>query len=211
VSVAEPPAAPAPPASAAPASDVPAATPEGEAGVPPVERARPVILPGDIESEGDEVGEARREVAQVPLFGPTSLGGDRTEEPAPPKERALARVKVADQTFGDSAPPKSRPKPPTPTEFGSGRLHLPIVYRLRLDQPGGSLRGERTPMGFDVVIAGRKTMESGAAISSRDARIAKVVTRNGPEGTRVSFRFKKSTPAYKVRLRKDFVEFFIGS
>jgi hypothetical protein len=120
-------------------------------------------------------------------------------------------VKVPDQTFGDSAAPKSRPKLPSSTEFGNGRLHLPIVYRLRLDQPGGRLRGERTPVGFDVVIEGRKTMESGAAISARDSRIAKVVTRNGPDGTRVSFRFKKTTPAYKVRLRKDFVEFFIGS
>lgn len=211
VSVAEPAAPPLAPASAAPASDVPGAAPDGEAGVPPVERARPVILPGDLESEGDDVGEARREMAQVPLFGPTSLGEEAEQKPAPPKERALSRVKVADQAFGDSAPPTPRPKGRASTEFGNGRLHLPIVYRLRLDQPGGSLRGERTPMGFDVVIAGRKTMESGAAISGRDSRIAKVVTRNGPEGTRVSFRFKKSTPAYKVRLRKDFVEFFISS
>jgi len=124
--------------------------------------------------------------------------------------RPLARAKVSDETFGDAPAPRA-PKAASPNEFGHGRMHLPIVYRLRLNQPGDGLRGERTPTGFDVVIPGRKAMESGTAISRRDDRIAKVVTRNGPEGTRVSFRFRGPIPAYKVRLRKDFVEFFISS
>jgi hypothetical protein len=145
------------------------------------------------------------------LFGPTSLDDEESTDEAPVVERALARTKIADQAFGDSPSPTARPKAEVSTEFGHGRLHLPIVYRLRLDQPGASLRGERTPTGFDVIIPGRKTMESGAAISSRDDRIAKVRTQNGADGTRVSFRFRGSIPPYKVRLRKDFVEFFISS
>jgi hypothetical protein len=88
---------------------------------------------------------------------------------------------------------------------------LPTVYRLRLDEPGAALRGERTPTGFDVIIPGRKTMESGTAIARRDSRIAKVSTKNGSDGARVSFRFRSDIPAYKVRLRNDFVEFFISA
>jgi hypothetical protein len=129
----------------------------------------------------------------------------------PPEARPLARVKVADRTFGDQAPTRPRATLQTPTEFAHGRLHLPTVYRLRLDQPGESLRGERTPTGFEVIVVGRKAMESGAGIARRDERIAKVVTKNDADGTRVSFRFRGTIPAYKVRLRKDFVEFFIGS
>jgi hypothetical protein len=38
-----------------------------------------------------------------------------------------------------------------------------------------------------------------------------VTTKNGTDGTRVSFRFRSDIPAYKVRLKQDFVEFFISS
>lgn len=53
-------------------------------------------------------------------------------------------------------------------------------------------------------------MESGTAIARRDPRIAKVSTKNGSDGTRISFRFRSGIPGYKVRLRKDYVEFFIS-
>jgi PilZ domain len=96
-------------------------------------------------------------------------------------------------------------------EFGQGRLHLPVIYRLRLDDVGGTLRGERTATGFEISIPGRRVMESGASIPRRDPRIAKVSTHNGSQGTRVSFRFRETIPAYKVRLRKDVVEFWISS
>ncbi|HTV25946.1 MAG TPA: hypothetical protein VMG12_44920, partial [Polyangiaceae bacterium] len=124
------------------------------------------------------------------------------------ERRALARV---EPSAFDAPAPSSRTKPKASAEFTSGRLKLPTVYRLRLDEPGSGLRGERTPTGFDVIIPGRKTMESATAISKRDARIAKVTTKNGSEGARVSFRFRSDIPAYKVRLRNDFVEFFISA
>ena len=186
-----------------PASSAPAGVSVAVAAGP----SQPARTEGESESSEAPSGA----VAQVPLFGPTSLDDEDSSEEAPATERALARTKVADQAFEDSARSKARPKVDVSTEFGHGRLHLPIVYRLRLDQPGASLRGERTPTGFDVIIPGRKTMESGKAISSRDDRIAKVRTQNGADGTRVSFRFRGSIPPYKVRLRKDFVEFFISS
>jgi hypothetical protein len=96
-------------------------------------------------------------------------------------------------------------------EFGQGRLHLPVIYRLRLDDAGGSLRGERTPTGFEITIPGRRMLDSGASITRRDPRIAKVSTHNNAQGTRVSFRFRETIPAYKVRIRKDVVEFWISS
>ena len=96
-------------------------------------------------------------------------------------------------------------------EFGQGRLHLPVIYRLRLDDAGGALRGERTPTGFEITIPGRRMLDSGASITRRDPRIAKVTTHNNAQGTRVSFRFRETIPASKVRIRKDVVEFWISS
>lgn len=185
----------------------PAAVSEPAPSSPPPPAPAP-SAPGPVEQgEPDEDALA---VAQVPLFGPTSLGAKATSDMSEIEPRPLARAKVSDETFGDSAP-RAPAKQASPNEFGQGRMHLPIVYRLRLDQPGQGLRGERTPTGFDVVIPGRKAMESGTSISRRDERISRVVTRNGPEGARVSFRFRGPIPAYKVRLRKDFIEFFISS
>jgi hypothetical protein len=185
---------------------------------PPTHDPHPRLLVPPDGDEPEDVGEPAGVVAQVPLFGPTSLGPTPARGAQPParaslEKRALARVAVAEPAFDRAPAASSRPKARTvsPAEFGSGRLNLPIVYRLRLDQPGTSLRGERTPTGFDVIIPGRKTMESGTAISKRDPRIAKVTTKNGTDGTRVSFRFRSDIPAYKVRLKQDFVEFFISS
>jgi hypothetical protein len=177
----------------------------------PSQRTRP-LAPGEGE-EPEDISEPTA-VAQAPAYGPTSTGSAHSPSADPRaraslEKRALARFEVAPNDF--DAAPSPRNKSTAPTEFGSGRLNLPIVYRLQLDQPGGSLRGERTPTGFDVIIPGRKSMESGTQIVRRDARIAKVTTTNGSDGTRVSFRFRSAIPGYKVRLRNDYIEFFINS
>jgi hypothetical protein len=177
----------------------------------PARPSEPKRIPGPPDEDEAEDLDVSGAVAQVPLFGPTSLDRKAPAQAPALETRALSRTKVADQSFDDFKPPKPRARREAPKEFGSGRLNLPIVYRLRLDRPGEKLRGERTATGFDVVIPGRKVMESGAGIAARDRRIAKVVTQNGGEGSRVSFRFRRDVPAYKVRLRKDFVEFFISA
>jgi hypothetical protein len=122
---------------------------------------------------------------------------------------------MGDEDSAQGTPEGSRPLPRAESQvsddFGQGRLTLPVVYRLRLDQPGGTLRGERTPTGFEVTIEGRRVIESAANLGDRDERIAKVALHNGSQGTRVSFRFRHTIPGYKVRLRKDYVEFLISS
>jgi hypothetical protein len=179
----------------------------------PSQRPRLLVPPDD--GEPEDVAEPAGVVAQVPLFGPTSLdpapvrGARAAATRATPERRALARAQSNAGAFAAPAP-SSRTKPKAGAEFTSGRLHLPTVHRLRLDEPGATLRGERTPTGFDVIVPGRKTMESGTAIARRDSRIAKVTTKNGSDGARISFRFRSDIPAYKVRLRNDFIEFFIS-
>ena len=54
-------------------------------------------------------------------------------------------------------------------------------------------------------------MEQGAGIAKRDPRIARVRTVNTPGGAQITFQFKDGVPAYKARLRRDFVEFLIGA
>ena len=62
-----------------------------------------------------------------------------------------------------------------------------------------------------LVIPGRKVMESASGIQKRDKRIARVRTDNGSGGAQISFQFKDGVPGYRVRLRKDYVEFLISA
>jgi hypothetical protein len=92
-----------------------------------------------------------------------------------------------------------------------GKLHLPVIHRMKLDHPGIGLEGKKEMGGFSVELPGRRVLEGGSAIPKRDDRIAEVRTKNGPTGARVTFVFRSKIPTYKVRLRKNYVEFFISS
>jgi hypothetical protein len=174
--------------------------------------------------------------ANVPLFGPTSMA---TAEPAPlgPPPTAegkaveaaeLAAAKAAepeaaeDEEFVDEPAGKSAKKaasdksakdmnPEDVPAFGRGKLHLPTIHRLRLDGPGGAIHGAFDPMGFTVLIPNRKLMEQGAGIAKRDARFARVRTTNTPGGAQVRIAFNGTVPAYRVRLRRDYVELLVSA
>jgi len=96
------------------------------------------------------------------------------------------------------------------TPWGHGKLRSPTIYRLRLDAPGGKLQGALLPTGFTVLVPNHKVMEQGTSIAKRDNRISSVRTSNRTEGAEVSFRFRDSIPAYRVRLRRDYMEILIG-
>ncbi len=152
-------------------------------------------------------------VAEVPLFGERRI----TEEApavaaaAPASEAELERLAAAaavpDQAFRDDAEPTEE----AVTSWGRGKLHLPTVHRIRLDGPGARLEGSVAGEGFSVVIPGRKAMENGSGIQKRDSRIAKISTTQVGGGVKIGFSFRGPVPAYRVRLRKDFVEFFISA
>jgi PilZ domain-containing protein len=204
-----PPAAPAASVQPAPAAPAAPSLPEPAPSPSP----RPLVPSVDGDSEGSP--EPETALAQAPLAGAAEPPSSMPEIIARPaarqsiEKRALARFAPAESSFDEPASP--RRKPSGPVEFSSGRLELPIVHRLQLDRPGESVRGEPTPTGFDVVVVGRKALEPPTSIARRDARIAKATLRNGAEGARLSFRFRSTIPAYKVRLRQDYVEIFISS
>lgn len=154
----------------------------------------------------------------VPLFGPRSVATSEPVSGSPEvddatAEKLAAAAAVPDQSWGeDAAPPAAKasaPKETTP--WGRGKLHLPTIHRIRLDAPGTEIAGAVEQEGFVVVIPGRKAMESGRAIQGRDKRILKVMASNTAEGARVRFAFRGAVPAYRVRLRNDFVEFLISA
>ena len=101
--------------------------------------------------------------------------------------------------------------PKTSPAWGRGKMHLPTIHRLRLDDAGAEIRGVNEPTGFTVLIPGRKVMEKGAGLAKRDPRIARVRTTNTPGGAQVRIEFKDGMPAYRVRLRKDYIEFLISA
>lgn len=160
--------------------------------------------------------------ANVPLFGPTPMA---TMEPAPlepsseedeeARERAAAAAAVDDETWQESKQaPKSAQtsdKPQSVKPWGRGRLHLPTIHRIRLDKPGADIQGAIQPNGFTIVVPGRKAMESGKSIARRDQRILAVNTSNTAAGAQVTFKFRGGVPPYRVRLRKDFVEFLVSA
>lgn len=166
--------------------------------------------------------------ADVPLFGPTNMA---PTEAAPVDEAAGASAldepvddtpPVADEAWddggdkgdkGDKAedkPTAEKVDPKSVKPWGRGTVSRPTIHRIRLDGPGGAIQGAINPTGFVVVIPGRKVMESGDSISKRDKRIARVKTSNGGNGAQITFQFKNGIPGYRVRLRKDFVEFLIS-
>lgn len=166
--------------------------------------------------------------ADVPLFGATPMA---TMEPAPlapppsddasveAQERAAAKASVsspaADESFPEEEDDKSAKgkakKPEDVAPWGRGKIVTPVIHRLRLDSAGDALQGSLQPTGFTVVVPNRKVMEQGAGISKRDPRIARVRTVNTPNGAQITFQFKDGVPAYKARLRRDFIEFLIGA
>jgi hypothetical protein len=178
-------------------------------------------------------------VANVPLFGatpmatvePAPLGplpdeitatSPRSKGQATDEERLDdedPRSVVQDESFEDG---KSKKKdaaedrsPDAVAEavkpFGLGKMHLPVVYRIKLDKPGAALEGRSQGSGFTVTIPGRKTEGSSSAITKRDDRILEVKMKNGPTGAVISFVFRSRVPGYKVRLRKSYLEVFVSS
>ncbi|HEY2408491.1 MAG TPA: PilZ domain-containing protein [Polyangiaceae bacterium] len=170
--------------------------------------------------------------ANVPLFGPTPMA---TMEPAPlspspeaagveASERAAAKLAAPsagdDEAFSDEggddshkaseSADKAGGKPENVAAWGHGKIHTPTIYRLRLDGDGSKLQGVIQPTGFVVVIPGRKVMEQGGAIAKRDPRVKTVHTSNSNAGAEVTFKFRDEVPAYRVRLRRDYVEFLIS-
>ncbi len=158
-------------------------------------------------------------VADVPLFGPTPMA---TLEPAPlgpapgaadqgvpgvsAEDEAIpaAKVAVADESFDE-------PVKKGTDSWGRGQVNLPTIHRLRLDHAGVTIQGAPSAAGFSVMLPGVKVMENGTAIARRDDRIAKVTVENTAAGAKVTFRFRSEVPPYRVRLRKDFVEFLISA
>jgi hypothetical protein len=219
------------PAAVPPPPQVPTAAPT-ETGPPPGAFPEPAAL----DTEQQAQSQSQSLTANVPLFGPQQMA---TTEPAPltPPPNAVDEVSMAlDQTFAKPVIPalsKNTPAEgkegetakgeakvaPTPESndddskkvWQVGRMQLPIIHRLRLDGGGSAVVGSKTPTGFSVLIPGRKVMESGNAIQKRDDRILGVNVKNTPAGGKVTFRFRKDIPGYKVRLRNDYVEFFVNS
>lgn len=167
-----------------------------------------------LSDEEQRKADRRGIVADVPLFGPTQMAAADSE---PTEAQASGRdgvdeVSLAkDQSFDDKPAPTSTSAGGAADEFQVGRMHLPVIHRLRLDAPGETLQGSKTPSGFTVLIPGRKLMENGAGIAKRDDRIIDVRTTNTPAGAKAVFRFRGDIPGYKARLRNDYVEFFINS
>jgi hypothetical protein len=170
--------------------------------------------------------------ADVPLFGPTPmatmeaapLGPAPVDDAvpaaagaAPPAdeeaaEKAAAAASVEDESWqGPAAAQKSTARPEDVEPWGRGRMDTPTIHRLRLDGAGAAIQGAITPTGFSVVIPGRKVMETGGGIEKRDQRIAKVRIKNATSGAHVSFQFKDGVPGYRVRLRRDYVEFLVSA
>jgi hypothetical protein len=172
-------------------------------------------------------------MAPVPLFGQTAMA---TLEPAPliappgatttssvaEREKAAAKAAsnadVASGTENASEEPSdtdkgdgSATKPEDVAPWGKGKMRDPVIYRVKLDGPGTAIQGRTFSKGFSVIIPNRKTLESPAGYAKQDKRLEKVSAANADFGVKILWRFKDEIPGYRVRLRKNTVEFLISS
>jgi len=177
-----------------------------QAAVPPPTQLPPKAARPQAEEDGAVV-------AEVPLFGAQAVVAAQPQSETSPvsdaeAERRAAAAAVADQAFEE---PEEVAVSAEDKPWGHGRLYLPTIHRIRLDGAGASLSGAINSDGFTVVVPGRKVMESGKAIAKRDKRIVAVQSDNEGPGAKVRFEFRGPVPAYRVRLRQDFVEFLISA
>lgn len=213
----------------APPPGADAALPKAEPAVVGAGPAAGAALP-KAESAPNALSEANGVVsADVPLFGATPMatmepaplapppGSDSASEEAAEKAEAKASVSAAadDESFPEeddakSGKSKASKKPEDVAPWGRGKVNNPVIHRLRLDSAGDALQGSLQPTGFTVVVPNRKVMEQGAAIAKRDPRIARVRTVNTPNGAQITVQFKDGVPAYRARLRRDFIEILLG-
>jgi hypothetical protein len=211
----------APPSVGAPLSATPtaldtAATGVASANVPlfgptPMATMEPAPLappPGSPESvEAAEKADAKTNASGAPVAAPAADEGF-SDESSDGDSAKDAKASKGGQDAGDKDGEKSTKTDSTP--WGHGKLHSPTIYRLRLDGPGGKLQGALLPTGFTVLVPGHKVMEQGSGIAKRDSRIASVHTSNRTQGAEVAFHFRDGVPAYRVRLKHDYIEFLIG-
>jgi len=196
----------------------PSATPPSQAVAKTEVAAAPAAAPAVAPTKPEVPTNPDGIALEVPLFGPRTVA---TSEPVAAgaevdeatAEKLAAAAAVPDQVWeGDAETTVNKAAPAKENApWGRGRLHLPTIHRIRLDAPGAEIAGAVEQEGFVVVIPGRKAMESGRAIQGRDKRILKVLASNTAEGARVRFEFRGSVPAYRVRLRNDFIEFLISA
>ena len=199
------------PLSTAPTNIDPTAGRVASANVPlfgptPMATMEPAPLappPGSPEAvEAQERAEAKSNLSGAPISSAAADEGFSDE--SSDDDRSDGKSNKDDQSKSE----KSSKTDTTP--WGHGKLHSPTIYRLRLDAPGGKLQGALLPTGFTVLVPNHKVMEQGGSIAKRDNRISSVRTSNRTEGAEVSFRFRDSIPAYRVRLRRDYMEILIG-
>ncbi len=168
----------------------------------------PLGPPPGADAEMTEASERRAAAAAAPDVAP-----DEEFVDAPAKDRSASSK--AKKSGGSSVAEKAGAaiggKPEDVPAWGKGRMNLPVIHRIRLDAPGAAIHGAVDPMGFTVLIPERKMMESGTGIRQRDDRIAKLRTTNTPGGAQLRVSFKSSVPAYRVRLRRDYLEILISS
>lgn len=166
----------------------------------------PLGPPPGADAEVTEASERRAAAEAAPEVAPDEAFVD-----APVKQPARSGSKKAGDTAAVEKASAAIAKPEDVPAWGKGRMNLPVIHRLRLDAPGAAIRGAVEPMGFTVLIPDRKMMESGAAIGQRDARIEKLRTTNTPGGAQLRVSFRNAVPAYRVRLRRDYLEILISS
>jgi len=157
----------------------------------------------------------------APLIAPP---GASTPNATAEREMAAAKAATANVAPGNEAASEepddnadkgdgAATKPEDVAPWGKGKMRDPIIYRVKLDAPGTSIQGHSFSKGFSVVIPKRKAMESPKGYTKQDKRLDKVTAANGDDGVKVLWRFKDDVPVpgYRVRLRKNTVEFLISS
>jgi hypothetical protein len=162
--------------------------------------------------------------ANVPLFGATTLSTTEPVAAAPPSQFAApggaanafgvpgagmgsAPMEAVDDRKGgsDDDGDKSKVAP-----FGHGKVSHATHLRLKTDGEITAIHGARTPTGFTVTLPGRRSMDSGSALATKDSRIASVHVSNGSKGSELTFQFKDGVPSYLVRAKGHDLQISLG-
>jgi hypothetical protein len=177
------------------------------------------------EPAADPAGDKGAVQANVPLFGATTLSTTEPVAAAPPGQGA-APSSGANPSFGvpgagmASAPMEAVDDRKASsdddgdktkvTPFGHGKVSHATHLRMKTDGEITAIHGAKTPTGFTVTIPGRRAMDNGSTLATKDSRIASVHVSNGTKGSELTFQFKDGVPPYLVRAKGHDLQISLG-
>lgn len=152
-------------------------------------------------------------LASAPPVDPAAANAEAAPAPAPIAPADAKPIPPpADPLAAAAAAMAASPgKPGKAVPFTNGPVGAhPTTIRVKMDGPIESIQGAAQPTGFTVVTPNRKSLDPGAALADKDARLAGIHVANEAGGAEFTVTFRDGVPNYLVRAKGETLELVLA-